>query len=194
MYYLRPCLLVCSVQSHIDILPRGSWGVLLRPSFGPRPGQGINHPIHIGTAELGHQLTLEAHLFLIIVGPRTHGIEYLSLVYSLSSPSLLGGALTRCNVDLSSSFDQRIMKSPILNTMAPGTGGAGRKRSFWCWCLPQLGRSMMHIRSDCTYRILHLKSTNIILEEECTGREVLSGQAVCLRVDNNRKRRSRCEP
>ena len=61
----------------------------------------------------------------------TQGIEYLSFVYS-PSPSFLTGALTRCNVDFNSSFDQRMRKSPMLNTMAPGTGGAGMNTSLLC--------------------------------------------------------------
>ena len=65
----------------------------------------------------------------------TQGIEYLSFVYS-PSPSFLTGALTRCNVDFNSSFDQRMRKSPMLNTMAPGTGGAGMNTSLLCY--PQL--------------------------------------------------------
>jgi len=59
-------------------------------------------------------------------------MENRSLVIVPSSV-LLAGALTLCSVDLSSSFDQRIMKSPILKMTAPWKGGAATNLPEVCY-------------------------------------------------------------
>lgn len=122
--------LVGGVQSHVDVLASGGGRVFLGSSRGPSSRESVNHSVDVRPAELTVVSQIQDRTER--TEELTHGIEYLSLVYWLSSPSFLGGARTRCSVDLSSSFDHRIMKSPMLNTIAPGTGGAGRKRSFSC--------------------------------------------------------------
>ena len=140
-YYNHPWgqLLVCSVQSHIDVLPSGDGWIFLWSVLTPCSRKRIDHSIYIRSAELSSVFAdicgQGATLRMIVHRKKdrhTQGIEYLSFVYS-PSPSFLTGALTRCNVDFNSSFDQRMRKSPMLNTMAPGTGGAGMNTSLLCY-------------------------------------------------------------